>query len=108
MDLQRIVFAGGDTSSYAMRKIGADALEISVFDQEQSGHVCRLVSSDLAVDGVEVVLKGGQVGGDDFLLRAKAGTISAHRGSSSRGPRLSRRTTLRPQITPASPRCRWR
>ncbi|MCE9683462.1 four-carbon acid sugar kinase family protein [Halomonas alkalisoli] len=74
LGLQRIVFAGGDTSSYSMRQIGADALEIAVFDQQRSGHICRLISSDPALDGLEVVLKGGQVAGDDFFLRAKAGT----------------------------------
>lgn len=72
--LQRIVFAGGDTSSYAMRQIGADALEIAVFDRDRNGHICRLIASDSEVDGLEVVLKGGQVSGDDFFLRARTGT----------------------------------
>lgn len=72
--LSRVAFAGGDTSSYAMRRIGARALEIAVFDQDRHGHVCRLLADDPAVDGLEVILKGGQVAGDDFFLRARAGT----------------------------------
>ncbi|MBB5553248.1 four-carbon acid sugar kinase family protein [Rhizobium lentis] len=75
VSLPRIVFSGGDSSSYAVRTIGAEALEIAVFDEVQNCHVCRLdAPGDAEVDGLEVMLKGGQIGADDFFLRAKAGT----------------------------------
>lgn len=72
-DIQRVVFAGGDTSSHAMRLIDADALEVVAFDEHQGGHVCRLVASEPALDGLEVVLKGGQIGGNDFFSRVQHG-----------------------------------
>lgn len=68
-NISRVVFAGGDSSSHAMRESGADSLEISRFDAEQGCHICTLQSSDMLHD-VQVVLKGGQVGGDDFFLKA--------------------------------------
>jgi 3-oxoisoapionate kinase len=73
--LQRVVFAGGDSSSYAVRVSGALALEISVFDKEQNSHVCRLSApGDASLDGLEVMLKGGQIGSEDYFLRALSGT----------------------------------
>ncbi|EJT01579.1 hypothetical protein RCCGE510_30081 (plasmid) [Rhizobium sp. CCGE 510] len=75
VSLPRIVFSGGDSSSYAVRTIGAEALEIVVFDAVQNCHVCRLdAPGDADVDDLEVMLKGGQIGADDFFLRAKVGT----------------------------------
>jgi uncharacterized protein YgbK (DUF1537 family) len=67
--LRRVVFAGGDTSSYAMTSIGADALDLVVFDAVNNCHVFRLRARD-ELDQVEVLLKGGQVGSEDFFLRA--------------------------------------
>ena len=67
--LRRVIFAGGDTSSYAMTSIGADALDLVVFDALTNCHVFRLRARD-ELDQMEVLLKGGQVGGDDFFLRA--------------------------------------
>ena len=71
-DVQRIVLAGGDSSSYAMRSSDAASLTIKVFDGEQHGHLCELMGGGL--DGLEVLLKGGQVGDDDYLLRMLSGT----------------------------------
>lgn len=75
--LARVVLAGGDSSSYAVRHSGAQSLEIAVFDHDQNSHVCRLSAPGITgVDGLEVMLKGGQVGHDDYFLRAKAGTAT--------------------------------
>lgn len=67
--VRRVIFAGGDTSSYAMTAIGADALDLVVFDARRNCHVFRLRARD-ELDRVEVLLKGGQVGGDNFFLEA--------------------------------------
>ena len=76
LNLKRIVFGGGDTSSYAMRRIGARALTIRVFDEQWNGHICELfAATSNPIHGMEVVLKGGQVGGDNFFSRVKAGTM---------------------------------
>ncbi|UYG09304.1 four-carbon acid sugar kinase family protein [Halomonas sp. M4R1S46] len=74
MAIPRIVFAGGDTSSHAMRRLGADALELVAFDEAQGGHLCRLIAPGSPLEGLEVVLKGGQIGGEDFFTRVKCGT----------------------------------
>jgi uncharacterized protein YgbK (DUF1537 family) len=60
--LRRIVVAGGDSSSFAMRSLGAMAMTMQASHFQQNAHVGRLRSPDPAVDGVEVLLKGGQVG----------------------------------------------
>jgi uncharacterized protein YgbK (DUF1537 family) len=67
--IRRVIFAGGDTSSYAMTAIGADALDLVVFDARRNCHVFRLRARN-ELDQVEVLLKGGQVGSDDFFLEA--------------------------------------
>lgn len=66
--VRRAIFAGGDSSSHAVRASGAYALEIAASAGRQANHCCRLLS-DGALDGVEVILKGGQAGGDDFFLK---------------------------------------
>lgn len=67
--LRRVIFAGGDTSSYAMTSIGADALDLVAFDALRNCHVFRIRARD-ELDRVEVLLKGGQVGSDNFFLEA--------------------------------------
>lgn len=59
--LRRLVLAGGDTSSYAMRHIDAYALRIAAAGRH-GGRLCRVLSADHDIDGLEVMLKGGQVG----------------------------------------------
>ena len=60
--LKRLVVAGGDSSSYTMRLLGADALQPLVSHFGQNAHFATLVSQDPMLQGVEVLLKGGQVG----------------------------------------------
>ena len=64
--LTRLVVAGGDSSSFTMRQLGAIALEIKASHFKQNAHVCTLISNDLLINGKEVLLKGGQVGTDDL------------------------------------------
>jgi 3-oxoisoapionate kinase len=64
--LKRLVVAGGDSSSFTMRQLGAIALEIKASHFKQNAHVCTLISNDLLINGKEVLLKGGQVGTDDL------------------------------------------
>ncbi len=60
--LSRIVVAGGDSSSFTMRQLGAIALETKASHFRQNAHVCSLFSDDPQIHGKEVLLKGGQVG----------------------------------------------
>jgi uncharacterized protein YgbK (DUF1537 family) len=64
--LTRLVVAGGDSSSFTMRQLGARALEIKASHFKQNAHVCTLISDDPLINGKEVLLKGGQVGADDL------------------------------------------
>ena len=60
--LTRLVVAGGDSSSFTMRQLGAIALETRASHFRQNAHVCSLFSDDPLIHGKEVLLKGGQVG----------------------------------------------
>ncbi|MBP1965235.1 four-carbon acid sugar kinase family protein [Paenibacillus aceris] len=68
LGISRVLIAGGDTSGYVTRELGIYALEcISVLDP--GGPLCRAFSNEPQFDGLELVLKGGQVGGVDFFER---------------------------------------
>jgi len=64
--VRRAVIAGGDTASHAGQQLGAYALTL-LRPLEPGGPLCRLHSQDSACDGLQVVLKGGQVGSEDFF-----------------------------------------
>lgn len=68
----RSAVAGGDTSGWTIQELGVDALEV-VGVLDVAATVCGLRSAAPALDGAEVVLKGGQVGGDDFFSRLLTG-----------------------------------
>ena len=61
--LRRVCVAGGDTCSHAVRQLDIAALEV-VAPLAPGGPLCR--ASGQAFDGLEIVLKGGQVGKADF------------------------------------------
>ncbi len=73
---RRLVIAGGDTSGHVARHLGIESLRF-VAPLAPGSPLCRATASDPStpVDGLEVVFKGGQVGGEDFFLRA-AGMLS--------------------------------
>ena len=70
--LPRLVFAGGDTSGRIVDKLPIDALE-AVSPLARGSPICRAWSADTRFDGVQLVLKGGQIGGSDFFMAAKRG-----------------------------------
>lgn len=84
----RLVVAGGDTSGEVVAALGARALDV-VGTLAVGGPVCVLASDDPACDGLEVALKGGQVGGPDFFLAAAAGIGACLPGGGEIEPRLS-------------------
>ena len=71
--LSRLVLAGGDTSGRIVGHLPIDALE-AVSPLARGAPICRAYSADSRFDGMELVLKGGQVGDTDFFVSAKAGT----------------------------------
>ncbi len=68
----RFVIAGGDTASAAVRRLGIDALEM-VAPLAPGAPLCRALAPGRALDGCELVLKGGQIGAPAFFLQARAG-----------------------------------
>ncbi|MFM0211210.1 four-carbon acid sugar kinase family protein [Paraburkholderia sediminicola] len=64
--LQRIGVAGGDTSSFAVRAL--DAWGLSYLAPLSAGvTVCRLHADRSELDGMEIMLKGGQMGDADLF-----------------------------------------
>jgi 3-oxoisoapionate kinase len=66
----RIVLAGGDTSSHAVAQLGVHALTWAA-SLEPGAPLCRAHAQTPALDGLQLVLKGGQVGSDDFFERVR-------------------------------------
>lgn len=71
--LQRVGIAGGDTSSHAVQALNAWGLSY-VADMGAGTSLCRLHSDDAALDGLEIMLKGGQMGSDDVFERLVCGS----------------------------------
>jgi uncharacterized protein YgbK (DUF1537 family) len=67
--VRRLVIAGGDTSSYAARELGILALEM-LAALSPGAPLCRVHGADAGLEGLEVALKGGQMGEDDYFGRA--------------------------------------
>lgn len=70
--LKRLLFAGGDTSSHGVAQLGIDALTWAA-PIESGAPLVRAHAADPAIDGLELVLKGGQMGGEDFFETVRKG-----------------------------------
>jgi uncharacterized protein YgbK (DUF1537 family) len=70
--VRRLVIAGGDTSSYAARALGIEAVEM-VCPLNPGAPLCRVHAPGSPVDGLEINLKGGQVGAADYFGKLLAG-----------------------------------
>ncbi|CAO3453501.1 four-carbon acid sugar kinase family protein [Azospirillum largimobile] len=66
--LRRVGIAGGDTSSLAVRALGCWGLSYRC-TLVPGVTVSRTHADDPAADGLELMLKGGQMGGDDLFER---------------------------------------
>lgn len=72
--LSRIGVAGGDTSSHAVQAL--DAWGLSYHAALSPGvALCRLHSDRPSLDGLEIMLKGGQMGSVDIFERLVYGTV---------------------------------
>jgi uncharacterized protein YgbK (DUF1537 family) len=70
--VRRVVIAGGDTSTHAVHQLGVEALTFAALTTP-GAPLCRCHSSVTAVEGMEMVLKGGQVGPEDYFERVRRG-----------------------------------
>ncbi|WP_439494362.1 four-carbon acid sugar kinase family protein [Bosea sp. (in: a-proteobacteria)] len=73
--LPRAVISGGDTSSHAAAGLGIDALT-AIAPMAPGAPLCRAHAPEPERDGLELVLKGGQVGGDDVFDAVRRGGAS--------------------------------
>ena len=73
--IKRIVIAGGDTSSYAARAMGIEAVEM-IAPLSPGAPLCKAYAPGSPVDGLEVNFKGGQVGSEDYFGMILKGGIS--------------------------------
>lgn len=64
--VRRVVVAGGDTSSYAARAMGIEAVEM-LAPFYPGAPLCRAAAPGSPLHGVEVNFKGGQVGAPEYF-----------------------------------------
>jgi 3-oxoisoapionate kinase len=70
--VRRVCIAGGDTSSFAARALGIEALEM-LAPLTPGAPLCRAHAPGSPADGLEVVFKGGQVGAENYFEIVKRG-----------------------------------
>jgi 3-oxoisoapionate kinase len=70
--LTRAVISGGDTSGHAASTLGVYALT-AVAPVAPGSPLCRAHADDAELAGLEIALKGGQVGRPDFFCAVKRG-----------------------------------
>ncbi|MFZ4289011.1 3-oxo-isoapionate kinase OiaK [Variovorax sp. HJSM1_2] len=70
--LRRVVVAGGDSSGAVASVLGIQALSIAA-RLAPGAPLCRATSRDARRDGLELVLKGGQMGAVNFFVQARDG-----------------------------------
>ena len=69
-DVRRVVLCGGDISSHAVQQLPIRALTWAAA-LVRGAPLCRAHAAGTRFDGLELVLKGGQVGAEDFFGVAK-------------------------------------
>ncbi|WP_417939501.1 four-carbon acid sugar kinase family protein [Flavobacterium sp. RS13.1] len=70
--IKRILFAGGDTSSYAASELDILALEM-IAPIAPGAPLCKAVSDNEWVNRIEMNFKGGQVGTADYFIKVLKG-----------------------------------
>ncbi len=70
--VRRIIICGGDTASHALQQLGLYALTWSA-SIEPGAPLCHAHSDDKIFRNLELVLKGGQIGGQDFFELVRNG-----------------------------------
>jgi len=68
--VRRVVLAGGDTSSHAVSQLGLHALTW-IASTQPGAPLCRAHADSPELAHLELVLKGGQVGTEDFFERVR-------------------------------------
>jgi len=72
--LTRAVIAGGDTSSHALRELNVQALTTLLpLPQTPGSPICTAHGTYAATNGLQIALKGGQVGSDGYFAQIRDG-----------------------------------
>jgi 3-oxoisoapionate kinase len=66
--VKRIIIAGGDTSSYAARAMEITAVEMMA-PFGYGAPLCKAISANKSINGLEVNFKGGQVGSESYFVK---------------------------------------
>ncbi|NLR97947.1 four-carbon acid sugar kinase family protein [Rhizobium sp. P38BS-XIX] len=75
--LSRAVIAGGDTSSHALKELRVEALTTLLpLPQTPGSPLCTAHGSYAPTSGLQIALKGGQVGTDDYFAQIRDGRSS--------------------------------
>jgi uncharacterized protein YgbK (DUF1537 family) len=74
--VNRCAISGGDTSGFAMHALGVYALK-AVAPIAPGAPLCRAFSREPKIDGIEIALKGGQIGEASFFGSVRAGRALA-------------------------------
>ncbi|MBT2757803.1 four-carbon acid sugar kinase family protein [Mesobacillus foraminis] len=70
ISLKRVLIAGGDTSGYVLKELEIFAMEM-VKPITPGAPLCRAHSRSPLFNGMQINLKGGQMGGEDFFLNVR-------------------------------------
>jgi uncharacterized protein YgbK (DUF1537 family) len=70
--VRRVLIAGGDTSTHAVKQMGLRALTFAA-PLTAGAPLCKGHAQGSPLDGMELVLKGGQIGPEDFFARLRDG-----------------------------------
>jgi len=72
--VKRIISSGGDTSGHIGKSLEIQALTV-IRPFAPGSPLCRLWSKNPQSDGVEILLKGGQVGSEELFGQVRAGRL---------------------------------
>jgi 3-oxoisoapionate kinase len=73
-DLTRAIIAGGDSSSHALGQLDIYALKTRFpLSSTPGSPLCTATSSNSKLNGLEIAMKGGQVGSDTYFVQLRDG-----------------------------------
>ncbi|MEH7300398.1 four-carbon acid sugar kinase family protein [Neobacillus drentensis] len=72
-DIRRVIVAGGDTSGFATREMGVYGLEM-LLPISPGAPLCKAYSDKSLMNGIEIALKGGQLGGSNYFSNVQKAT----------------------------------
>lgn len=85
-DPDRVCIAGGDTCGQVAPRLGIDALTVR-YPLAAGSPVCEVIEGETGVRGLQVALKGGQLGGPEYFVKLREGDRSMC--TDSDGPAVS-------------------